>query len=73
MNNLLTPIAILISGILIALVLVFNGLPRYKFVSYDEERFIRQDTISGEVCVETAYVKGDIDNTKVGNLKICDE
>ena len=59
MNKITTPMAILISGILISLVLAFKSFPRYE-VRYNEQDhvYFKTDTLTGTTCF---FGTGDID------------
>ena len=59
MNKITTPMAILISGILISLVLAFKSFPRYEVRYAYDGIFFKTDTLTGTTCV---FGEGDIDD-----------
>ena len=50
MNKITTPMAILISGILISLVLAFKSFPRYEVRYAYDGIFFKTDTLTGTTC-----------------------
>ena len=72
MNKITTPMAILISGILIALVIAFkDNTPKYSFENHDSfGNYLRLDNQTGEVCAGTTSTLGGGPNT-FANQKNC--
>jgi hypothetical protein len=75
MNNLTTPIAILISGILIALVIAFkDNFPKYTFVKTNAQGYFKMNTQTGYVCYGNTNEK-ELSRVKkeYPDMKFCDE
>ena len=72
MDKITTPMAILTSGILIALVITFkNNTPKYSFVNHDRfGHYMRLDNQTGEVCAGTTSTLGGGSN-EFANQKNC--
>jgi len=73
MNNFTTPMAILISGILIALVIYAKPVLRYDFHYISSELSMRFDKVTGESCLLHNYaLKQDVEDFKrYADLKVC--
>ena len=76
MNNLTTPMAILISGILIALVIAFkDNSPKYSFVTTSGDGYFKLNTQTGYVCYGNVYPKviSNLRNNEKLEIVLCDE
>ena len=74
MNRLTTPIAILISGILIALVLALKSFPRYEYVMLNKYWVIQTDKYTGYACLVGGSYDIAVDKKADElNLDICED
>jgi hypothetical protein len=75
MSKIATPMAILISGILIAYVIYSKPVPRYEFRGDSSEVNVRLDKITGETCLVHNYrSQYDIrDFKQYSEFKVCED